>query len=71
MKRKRITVIALCPDEATEKEIADYVEEALGVWGGQRRPPGAYSDDDPGDPLFESLSIESVEVKRGFRRVTK
>lgn len=71
MKRKRITVIALCPDDSTEQEIAEYVEDALSTWGGQRLPPGAYSDDDPGDPLFNSLSIESVEVKRGFRRVEK
>jgi len=60
--RRKIIIVADCPDETSREEIAQFVQEAVSIWGGQRRPPGALNEYDPGDPLFESLDVESVTV---------
>lgn len=61
--KRRITISADVPSEANDEEIASYVTEALGSWGGQSRPPGAYGDDDPGDPIFGGIRVNSVAIR--------
>lgn len=60
-KPKTIVVKAICPLVPYE-DLARFIIDALETWGGQRRPPGALSDDDPGDPLFSSLDVKSVKI---------
>lgn len=47
------------PEEATEAETKEFVLEAVSAWPGQCRPPGAYGDDDPGDPMRD-LGVVSI-----------
>lgn len=63
--RKRITILADCPNGVTDAEIADFVKDAVSSWGGGFRPPGAESPDDPGDPFFDSLDVKEITVKKG------
>lgn len=56
----------------TQNQLAAYIREAVQCWCGQYRPPGAYSADDPGDPLFTEIYQHQgrVRVKRMPRRLT-
>lgn len=58
------------PVGASVEECRDYVEQAVATWHGQCRPPGAYGDEDPGDPMF-GLEWRTVKAKRAFMRKAK
>jgi hypothetical protein len=60
--KRKIEIWAEVPRGVSYAELAQYVEEALGIWGGQRRPPGSLSDDDPGDPLFGSIKVNQILI---------
>ena len=40
------------PEDATITDVHNYIDDAVGTWCGQLRPPEALGDDDPGDPLW-------------------
>lgn len=40
------------PDGVSRRDMAAYIKEAIGCWGGSFRAPGGYDPADPGDPLF-------------------
>ena len=58
------------PPGVTARDAKDYVLDAVATWRGGLRPPGAYSDTDPGDPLFD-LNPDAVQVKYLRRRKTQ
>lgn len=51
----KIEVIIHTPSGVEQDEIASFVEDALSSWGGQRHP---------GDPLFRSLDIKYIRIKK-------
>lgn len=53
MRRKKITITALCPGECSDDDIKEFVRDAVSSWGGQF---------DPEDPLFYSLEVNKIEV---------
>lgn len=63
--KKRINILADVPFGVSHEELKAYVTEALEIWGGQKRPPGGYSPEDPGDPLFGSIKIEEITITKG------
>lgn len=54
MPIRLIKVRANVPKECSDEEIAAFVTDALGTWGGQF---------DPDDPLFDSLDVRSVTIR--------
>lgn len=60
--KRKIEIWAEVPRGVSYKELAQFTAEALETWGGQRRPPGSYSEDDLGDPLFYSFHINSILI---------
>lgn len=61
--RRRITVSVDAPSGISDENLASYVADALGFWGGSLRPPGAYGEDDLGDPLFGGLEVRAIEIR--------
>lgn len=49
------------PEGASRQEVAAYILDATASWKGSLRPPGGYSDLDPGDPMFE-LDYKSIRI---------
>lgn len=66
MKRIAFTVSFELPIGATSEDAFNYVCDAVCSMKGCYRPPGANSDDDPGDPMF-SMDVDTVRIKRGGR----
>lgn len=64
--RRRITISANVPAGVSDEHLAAYVSEAIETWGGQYRPPGAHGEDDPGDPLFGGIEVNSI-IMRGTK----
>lgn len=60
--RRRIVLSVDAPPEADDNDIANYIADALGSWGGSFRPPGAYGEDDDGDPLFDGLKCRIIWI---------
>lgn len=64
MSRERSYIVRLTvPDLATNVDVIAYIDDAIRSWRGQTRPPLSYSDNDPGDPMWE-LDPETVKVRR-------
>lgn len=61
--RRRFTVIMDVPDGADVHDAAHYIRDAVVSMGGGLRPPGAYGEDDPGDPMFGSHGPCSVQYR--------
>lgn len=40
------------PEDASREEVEECLVSHLLSMGGDRRPPGGYGDNDPGDPMF-------------------
>lgn len=57
------TVTMKQPRGATLTDIRQYIDEAVTKWRGSLRPPGAYDNEDPGDPMF-GLDTDTVRVSR-------
>lgn len=53
MKRKITVYVDGFPEGTDDEEIASFVTDALGSWGGQF---------DPEDPLFHSLEVLGVKI---------
>lgn len=51
------------PDGALVEDCRSYIFDAVSTWAGSLRPPGAYNEHDPGDPLF-SIDRASIKVRR-------
>lgn len=51
-----------------KREFLSYVEDAVTTWCGSLRPPGAYSEADPGDPLFD---LDTTTVRVYFPKATR
>ncbi len=49
----RVVVEFQTDTDATSGEVLDYVEEAIGTWGGQRNPD---------DPLFHPEKVQVINV---------
>lgn len=62
MRRVAFIVSFELPDGADRDDAQTYVEEAVSSFQGSLRPPGAYGDDDDGDPMF-CLNSDSVRVR--------
>lgn len=60
-RRQSFRVDLVVPSEATIAEVREYIVDAVRTWRGQARPPGSYSDDDPGDPIW-FLDANTVKV---------
>ena len=62
-------VTMVWPPRATERNVKDYIIDAVSTWRGQLRPPGAYADhpdykgQDDGDPMWD-LEPNTVIVTR-------
>lgn len=71
MARFSCTLSVDIPEGARRFDVACYILEAICSWKGQLRPPGGFSDDDPGDPLFgldaSSLLLSFVDEKQRYR----
>jgi hypothetical protein len=65
MKKRQFIVEMEIPEGATVGDIKEYIEDAVGAWCGQFRPPGGYGPDDPGDPRF-MIDRDSIKVKRHY-----
>ena len=52
-KPRAITVQAFVPHGASDDDVAQFVAEALGSWGGGFHP---------NDPLFSSLGVTQVRI---------
>ena len=63
MKKVTFEVSFSLPPGATLSEARRYVLNAVSTWQGSLRPPGGYSEDDPGDPMF-GLNGDTVRVRR-------
>ena len=61
--RTKFTVSFLLPRGASAGDARDYILNAVIAWRGQCRPPGAYNDHDPGDPMCD-LDRDSVRVSQ-------
>lgn len=55
------------PKGATPSECAEYVMSAVSCYRGSLRPPGGYSESDPGDPM-QGLNSKSIIVKRFLKK---
>lgn len=53
MARIRLSISFEIPEGADREDCLAYAVEAVGCYVGSKRPPGAYGNDDPGDPMFE------------------
>jgi hypothetical protein len=51
-KRLEFIVSIEQPEGASITEVKNYISEAVSTWSGSLRPPGAYGQHDPGDPLW-------------------
>ena len=75
MARVRIAVSFDIPDGADREDCLVYVHDAVTAWRGSLRPAGAYSDADPGDPLFyldqSSVEASTVSLVGGKRQVLR
>lgn len=75
MSRVRISLSMDIPEEATREDCLAYVVEAVMSWKGQCRPPGAYGDDDPGNPMFgldgRSVRASYVTTHKNQRRIVR
>lgn len=65
MSTECYTVRLRRPDGVTHKQMADYIKEAVGAWGGSFRAPGGYGPDDDGDPLFGGVKCTVTRHKKG------
>lgn len=65
--RVRLAVSFDLPEGADRRDAVDYVADAVKTWRGQCRPPGSYSEDDDGDPMF-GLDSDSVTVTTKTKR---
>lgn len=54
-RKHRITLLVSCDRDATHAEIMDYVDTALGSWGGSL---------DPDDPMFKGVTILNAVIRR-------
>lgn len=68
MKRRpsRFQVELIVPEEATIADIRDYIEDAVQSWRGQTRPPGSYSDEDPGAAVWhlDPTTVKVTSIRR-------
>lgn len=64
-RRKKLSFVVTMkqPDGALVEDCRTYIYDSVSTWAGSLRPPGAYEENDPGDPLF-SLDRESIKVRR-------
>lgn len=67
MKEFTFAVTVRVPDWATEAETRAFIADAVGTWPGQCRPPGAYGDEDDGDPMWflKLASVKNTARQRG------
>lgn len=65
MRPRRLTFLVsfIQPELASIRDCREYVDEAVASMKGSRRPPGAYGEDDYGDPMWE-LDPDTVKVSR-------
>lgn len=49
------------PAKCSIREAQDVLRDHLSCMGGDLRPPGSYSEDDPGDAMFE-IDRETIKV---------
>ena len=57
------------PSGVTPEYVRQYVEDAVGTWCGTLRPPRAWGDDDPGDPLWGvGRTVKVKRIGRGISR---
>ena len=61
------TVSFPLPRDATARDARDYVLDAVSSYCKGCRPPGAYDEHDPGDPMFD-LDRDTVRVKYQQRK---
>lgn len=68
--RKQVSFVVTLdiPDGATITDTKQYILDAVRDYKGCYRPPGSFSEDDPGDALF-SLNDKTVKVSRYGRGV--
>lgn len=64
-RRKKLSFVVTIeqPDGALVEDCRAYIFDAVSTWAGSLRPPGAYEENDPGDPLF-SLDRDTIKVRR-------
>lgn len=67
MKIVEVVLRFAVDDSVSPDRAASFASEAVEMWGGQYRPPGAEGDADPGDPLFGIREVEIVRAKRFAR----
>lgn len=67
MKKVTFEVSFPLPPGATIGDARQYVLDAVSTWQGSLRPPGGYSEDDPGDPMF---ALDGGTVRVRARRAT-
>jgi hypothetical protein len=60
-KKRHFRVTMEVPDGASIADCKEYILEAVSSWGGSLRPPGSYSEGDPGNPFF-SLNRDTLKV---------
>ncbi len=58
MTRRRITISANVPDDADDDELAAYIADALGSWGGQFNPDT--------NPLFDCVDVLAVTIRNNI-----
>jgi hypothetical protein len=61
-KYRTFRVRLAMPPDATIDDVTEYINSSVRTWRGQLRPPGGYSEDDPGDPMWE-LDAKTVTVQ--------
>lgn len=64
MKTEQYIVTLERPCNVGVRELAAYIKEAVGTWGGVFRPPGAYDEYDEGDPLFGGVECEVWKMRK-------
>lgn len=52
-KKRSITITCDIPIYAEPEEVAEYIVNALGSWGGSLHPE---------DPMFDSIDVRSVKI---------
>jgi len=65
-RKRAFKVCVDLPDDVSEEDMIDYIEDAVRVWKGQLRPP-TYDGLEllEGDPLFY-LDSDSVKVSKAY-----